>query len=296
MIKDCKWFIAGAAMAAVFSGGAHATEQGAISYPLGVNTFMGGAYPMPGDTWFENYSQVYHSGSFKDGKGEDSVPGFGATAEVDSLRFLHSWKASIGPFGLTSIIAVPVVNANVRSFAGSQTRFGVSNVAVDPLDLTWSALGGSLFGYIGTIVFVPTGSPVSNPYYSFVPWTSATWFPNRRLDISLTLGVEFHTPNTKTNYRSGTVAFLEYGADYRPIDAMPKLTIGFGGYAAKQVSDDEISGTTVPGGFRQQVFAIGPQISYGGPTSGVALKWQHEFGAKNRTSGDRIWLQFLIPI
>lgn len=281
-----------------FSVGAetYASENGMTSYPLGVNTILGGIYPEPGATWVENYTQVYHARSFNNSSGSNSVPGFEATVAVDSVRIVHSWDAKIGPFGLTSVLNVPLVYANVRTAFGSNKNYGVSNIAIEPAELTWSAAGGSLVGYATAIAFLPTGSDVSNDFYTVSPVVAATWFPNRNWVVSATLGAEFHTKNNKTNYQSGSISFLEYGIDYHPVQSLPKLAIGVGGYAAKQFTDDKLNGQRFQDGFRQQVVSVGPQITYGDAKGGFALKWQHEVSAKNRSAGDRIWLQFFFPL
>ncbi|CAB3745520.1 hypothetical protein LMG24238_07650 [Paraburkholderia sediminicola] len=276
-------------------GNASATELGMTSYPLGVNTLLGGTYPAPGTTWFENYFQVYRATSFTNASGANAVPGFQANVVVDSLRFVHGWDLRIGPFGLASTLSAPVIDANVRTMFSSQNRIGVGNIALEPIDLTWSLAGGAVVGYATAIAFVPTGSNVSNNFYSFTPLVAATWFPNRDVDVSLTVGTEFHTTNSTTSYRSGSLAFLEYGIDWHAFKSVPKLMIGMGGYAATQFSDDTVKGVSVQDGMRQQVVSIGPQITYGGENGGVSLKWQHEFVAKNRPAGDRIWVQALIP-
>jgi hypothetical protein len=84
--------------------------------------------------------------------------------------------------------------------------------------------------------------------------------------------------------------------NYRPLDNLPGLAIGVGGDVVLQLTDDELNGSTVPGGFRQQGFTIGPQISYGTPNGAIGLKWQHEFETENRPEGEKFWLQWMAPL
>jgi hypothetical protein len=273
----------------------YATEQGNMSYPLGVSTVLGGAYPPPGETWFMNYTQVYTSKKFADSDGHNSVPGFDADVVADALRFNHSWNVDIGGFGVSSVVTVPIVHTNIGTAFGTDKNTGVANVGIEPIDLTWATADHSMFGYAGVVFYVPTGSDVSNKYYSFVPLSTITWFPTRKVELSGSVGVEFHTKNRDTDYHSGPIAFIEYGADYYAFDSLPKLSIGLGGYATKQIGDDKLDGETVGDGFRQQIVALGPQITYGDAKGGITAKWQHEFAGENRPVGERFYIQFVLP-
>ncbi|TWC59719.1 hypothetical protein FBY10_12916 [Pseudomonas sp. SJZ103] len=273
----------------------NATEQGNLSYPLGVSTVLGGLYPKPGETWLMNYTQVYRANTFADGNGRNSVPGFKADIVADAMRFNHSWNIDIGMFGVSSVVTIPIVHISIGTDFGSARNTGVANVDIEPINLTWGAADHSISGYTGVAIYVPTGSDVSNNYYSFVPLSMVTWFPTPKVEISGGVGVEFHTKNRDTNYDSGTVGFIEYGVSYYAFDSMPKLSIGLGGYATKQISDDKLEGETVGDGFRQQIMAAGPHITYGDSKGGVTAKWLHEFAGENRPVGDRFYVQFVLP-
>lgn len=273
-----------------------ATESGTIAYPIGVNTIMAGALPAPGDTWWQNYMVYYTANSFVGGDGRSMVPGFNADIAINAARFLHTWDAMIGPFTLTSSLVVPVLNSEVGTVAGTESNFDVGDITITPLYLGWSTPDRSFFGYTGVDIFVPTGTAVSSNYYSFDAIVAATWLPHPKLEISGTVGIEFHTENDTTDYQSGTLFFADLGVNYHAFDAIPPLAIGIGGYIIQQIGDDEVRGVTYLDGSRQQVFAVGPQISYGTEKGGFALKWQHEFAAENRPEGERYWFQFMVPL
>jgi hypothetical protein len=143
---------------------------------------------------------------------------------------------------------------------------------------------------------VPTGTRVSNDYFSIAPLSAVTWFPTPKLEISGSVGMEFHSSNKTTKYRSGPLAFAELGANYYAFRSIPELAVGVGGYAVKQFGNDSGGNAFIEDGYRQQVYAFGPQISYGTAKWGIAAKWHHEFAAENRPEGDRIWIQLIIPL
>lgn len=278
------------------SGPSNATENGAIAYPIGVNTIMAGAMPGPGDTWLQNYTIYYAADAFTNGEGNSAVPGFGADVFANAVRIFHTWDVEFGPFRLASGIVVPFMNTDVGTVFGSQSNFGFGDITLQPLYLGWSNAEKTFFGFSGVDVFVPTGGATSNNFITVNPYTTFTWMPVQKLDVSGAIGVEFHTKNDDTQYQSGALFFVDWGVNYHAFDTIPELTVGVGGYFVKQFTDDELLGVAYQGGFRQQGFAIGPQISYGGPNGAFGVKWQHEFATENRAEGDRFWFQFFVPL
>lgn len=280
----------------IAAGPTHATENGAIAYPIGVNTIMAGAMPGRGETWFQNYAVYYSAGIFTDGQGKSAVPGFSADVAVNAARLAHTWDMDIGAFQLASSVVIPVMNADISTLYGEQSNFGFGDITLQPFQVLWSNPDHSFFGYSSVDIIVPTGGATSNNFYTFNPITLFTWLPLQTLEISGAVGAEFHTKNQDTGYNSGALVFLDWGVNWHAFEQLPPLTIGLGGYMIKQISDDKLDGSVYLDGFRQQGFAIGPQISYGGPNGAIALKWQHEFATENRPEGDRFWLQLMTPI
>jgi len=44
------------------------------------------------------------------------------------------------------------------------------------------------------------------------------------------------------------------------------------------------------------VIAYGPQLVYRGQGWGVSAKWQHEDQARNKSEGDKYWLQLFFAL
>ncbi|OAP49892.1 SphA family protein [Sinorhizobium saheli] len=276
-----------------------ATEQGAIAYPIGVNTVVSGIVPEPGETWFQSFSTYYTSNNFADGDGDSLIPGFKASVSANASKLFHTWDGvTLGPFSISSAFAVPFFNINTtNAITGEEHDFSLGDVTVSPAYFGWSNPEHTFFAYAGMDFVIPTKTKVSNNFYSISPIVSMTWFPTQELELDLTGVAEFHTQNDETGYRSGTLLMADWAVLYHLAPSVPKLALGLNGYIIKQVSDDTIKGAIVGDGFRQQGFAIGPQVTYafeGG--GGIAVKWQHEFGNKYATRGDKVWMQVTIPI
>ncbi|AMU10866.1 hypothetical protein A2T82_31540 [Burkholderia cenocepacia] len=64
-----------------------------------------------------------------------------------------------------------------------------------------------------------------------------------------------------------------------------------------QFSDDEIGGAIIDGK-RGRAFGLGPQISIdiAHGKGGIVLKYQREFGVRNRAQGDKFWFELAVPI
>lgn len=277
---------------------AHATDNGFLAYPLGVDTIVNGIVPAPGQTWIQSYTTYYSADSFKDSNGNDLIPGFDANVAVNTTRVFHTWDLQLDQFTVSSAVVLPVIGTDIDTAFSDSDNFALGDVTITPIFLGWSNTQKNVFANAAVDFFVPTKSDVSNDVFSIAPHIGLTFFPNPKLELSTTIGAEFHQKNGDTDYKSGTVVFADWAVNYRAFDALPQLAIGLQGYVAKQFTDDKIGGATVGDGFRQQVAAIGPQIVYsiGNKGGGLALKWQHEFAAENRPEGNKFWFQFQIPV
>ncbi|WP_324747609.1 SphA family protein [Pseudomonas veronii] len=280
---------------ALFATTAHATENGGLMYPLGVNTVAAGVYPGPGETWLQNYTAIYRSRTFTDAHGNSVVPRFKADVFVNATRIFHSWDAKVGPFELLSGTVLSLYHTRTGSDSDYERDTALGDIELQPLYFGYTSLDKTFTSYTGIDVYVPSKTDVSNNYYSFNPTTYMTWFPSPKLELSAAVGVEFHTRNRDTKYKSGTVFVTDLGMGYKPSNELPGLSIGLGGYVVSQISDDKVDGAAVNGGFRQKGYGIGPQLSYSGSWGAVAVKWQRELKTENRSEGNKFWIQFMVP-
>lgn len=291
--------------AAAFVPGAHATEGGSQEYPLGVNSALPALLPPPGGTELLNYLQYYAGGVLAGPNGNKLIPGFHVNVTAEVVRVLHTWPVQLGPFTFTSGIVQPTVNISVRLpfTSQSQDRLGLGDTVIEPLYVSYANPAHTFFSYLGTNIWAPDGEynvhHVVNTglnHWSFGPEAAITWFPTKRVQLSLQSIIEINTQNDATKYKGGTAISFDYGVDYVPFERFDRLHVGVGGYAYQQFTDDTVNGRVFNNGNRGRVVAIGPQIRYDWMHGGIIAKWQKEFAVENRTAGDRFWIQFAVPI
>jgi hypothetical protein len=281
---------------------ANATENGLISYPVGVNTVLDGVLPQPGATQFYNYTLYYNANKFAGSSGESLIPGFHLNTFADAPRAIHTWGTMKGPFTLSSGAIVPFIYLHASTPAGTGNRTALGDIILEPWLIGYSNPSHSFFAFFATDVAVPSGAYSPNRIantglntYALMPYLSLTWFPTPAVEISTTSLVEINSPNSATHYHSGAVAVLDYLVGY---SLNKQVQVGVQGYFLKQFSDDTVNGAPVPGGgFRGQAVAIGPQLRYmWSQTSGIVFKYQHEFAVRNRSQGDKVWMELSFPL
>ncbi|WLE61154.1 transporter [Burkholderia plantarii] len=291
--------IASLAMAGIVP--AHATENGLIAYPIGVNTVLDGVLPPPGDTRFYNYTQYYVANKFANGKGDSAIPGFRSSALVDAPRVVHTWNTTIGPFTLSSGLIATISHIKLSTPGGSGTRTALGDTIVQPLMLGYVNGSHSFFAFLTNDVALPTGAYNVNRVantglntYAWMPSLNVTWFPAPDWELSGMTVVELNSPNHATNYHSGAVAAVDWLVGY---SVTKTVQLGVQGFYLKQFTDDTVNGQPVNGnGFRGQAVGIGPQVRWDwSPGSSVVLKYQHEVAVRNRPVGERIWLEVSVP-
>lgn len=291
--------------AAAFVPRAHATEGGSQEYPLGVNSSLPALLPPPGGTELLNYLQYYAAGRLAGPNGDRVVPGFHVNVTAEVVRVLHTWPVQLGPFTFTSGIVQPTVNidAHLPFTSKSQDRLGLGDTVLQPLYVSYDNPAHTFFSYFGSNIWVPDGEYNVNHAvntglnrWSFGPEAAVTWFPNKRLQLSLQSIMEFNTQNNATKYKGGDAISFDYGVDYMPLERFNHFFAGIGGYAYQQFTDDTVNGRVFRNGNRGRTIAIGPQFRYNWERGGIIFKWQKEFAVQNRSVGDRFWIQFAVPI
>ncbi|HUO23472.1 MAG TPA: transporter [Caulobacteraceae bacterium] len=271
---------------------------------MGINTVTAGNLPAPGTLLYLDYFQSAAMPVMHGADGSAMPVDFNLRAVTNAARLLYTWKApSIGGLKLSTGVVAPLVDLSAR-LAG----YGGSDWGVADLDLQ-NYLGGSnsshtVFYFVGVDLSLPTGhysrgaaANVGLNHYSVSPNVGVTWMPSRTLELTGAASAEVNTVNPATRYLSGTTLDIDYAATYRPLPSVPQLGLGLQGYVLEQISDDMRDGATAgPDGNRSQEFGFGPQLRWDTPAGGVSLKYQRVFGAQNRASGDKLWVEFCLPL
>ena len=196
---------------------AHATENGQISYPVGVNTVLNGLLPPPGATQFFNYSIYYSADRFAGPHGGSAVPGFRLDVVAETPRIVHTWERGLGPFTISSSAIVPIQRARLSTPAGTGARTALGDVILEPFMLGYASPAKDFHAFFSPSFAVPTGAYSSSRIantglntYAFLPYLSMSWFPSPRWEVSATTLIEANTRNRATGYQSGSVAVLDY--------------------------------------------------------------------------------------
>ncbi|CRM38141.1 Protein involved in meta-pathway of phenol degradation [Pseudomonas sp. 37 R 15] len=289
---------------ALLSTEGKSSESGQVHYPIGVSTVMNGVLPLPGQTSHYHYVQYYESDRLNDGDGRSSIPDFKAEVYAWAPRIVHTWSEGIGPFYISSGIIAPITQVTVRAFGKEETSAGMADPVISPAHLYYVNSTGTFFAFGGLDIYVPIGKydkdRIANNglnYWTFAPTFNFTWLPTARTEVSMTFYSEFNTRNRATNYKSGSVLTVDGDIAYRLFPGNPKIKVALQGFATKQFTDDTSSEVDIVNGNRGQAFGFGPQLSYdlAGGFGGVLVKYQKEFGAENRSEGDRLWFEVSLP-
>lgn len=285
-----------------------ATESGGTSKALGVDTVMAGVMPPPG-LRLTNFMARYDTSHTLDSSGNDrtGVSNFDLSASAETLRLQYVWPrvqlwgANLETRVGWNAILDAQVSFDVQTPRGpihrKDSTTSVGDALFAPAILGWHSK--RFHQMFGPELFLPTGkfdknrlANTSRGYYSIGPAYWFTWLPIDEIEVSgaLIYLINFENPDTK--YVSGHELSFDYNLGYALTTAWQ---IGASGYLYKQVMDDEQNGRVVGDGNRGQVVAVGPFLRYHPNENwGITLKWQHEELVENRTSGDRIFLQFAL--
>lgn len=269
-----------------------ATENGLGAYQNGAECFMAGAVPPPG-TYFLNYFMFYTADKFKIKDGPD-VPHFDAKVTADILRLIHVTKHQIlgGFWGVH--VFLPFVNVDLTTPGGSDTKFGIGDIIVDPFILSWHTKNWHFA--TGLDVYIPTGAynnkdiaNIGRNYWTFEPLFGFTYVSDGGFEVSSKFMYDFNTENNDKDYLSGQEFHFDYLVGYN----IKPWGIGLSGYYYKQITDDKQNGEKVPDGFKGQVFALGPSIKYDYNNMTFNLKYQKEMSVENKPEGDKFWFKFV---
>jgi hypothetical protein len=154
------------------------------------------------------------------------------------------------------------------------------------------------FHFLAALVgYIPTGSydkkrlvNVGSNRWAIEERLGVTWKDlEMGRQVSFLAGYTVNSRNAATDYRSGD----EFHADFAAAQNLSHgLTVGASGYALQQTTPDEGKGT-VFGGFREHVVGLGPMatetIKIANHTVTFTLKYDFEFLAQNRSSGNALW-------
>ncbi|MBP2227928.1 hypothetical protein J2847_001210 [Azospirillum agricola] len=287
--------VATAALALSLASAAPAgATEAETQYPNGAEGFMAGAVPPPG-VYFLNYLTHYTTNRLNDGSGDRVPVHFRLNATAEVARFV--WTSDVQVLGANwgMHILTPLVNLEYELGPNSVHQFGLGDITIDPVILSWHWKNFHLA--TGLDVILPTGRydkakplNIGANYWGFEPLVAGTYLSDDGFEVSAKLMYTVNTKNTATDYRSGQAFHMDYMVGQHIGD----WTAGVGGYWFRQTSDDRRAGVGI--GNRGRAFAAGPAVKY--DVGGVSLigRWQHEFASENRPQGDKFWFKFVTAL
>ena len=285
-------------IALTFTGVAHATENGASVYPVGVETVMPGMTPHPGSTMFYEYTAYVFANETDNGKGAAEPINFKLRVFANAVRVNHNWGLHFLGGTVETNVAVPFVSQELHVPPGTFSKFAVGNVMVSPLGVGY-ARGHWHFFYEGDLWFPGTGRGATDVLnigqnnYAAGPVGGITYLKGRE-EISSKLQYIVNLNDTANNFHSGQEFTWEFDGMH---EVHRKVALGVNGFLYKQTTDDRLDDVLFNGGNRGRDLAIGPEIRFNLiPHGGFAVKYLHDTLVQNKAPTNAFWFQMAIPI
>lgn len=293
---------------------ANALEQ-LPQYPIGVGTVYDAFFsPDPGLMLYL-YSLNLTFPTVRDGSGNFPIglSHFNLAANAEAVRPIYVWDTYFLGARPITWLSLPVAYFNGEiglqpPAAPAGTSTGNSNWMLGDMSvaqgLSWH-FGPDWAAQVSLEVFLPSGPYSTSRTFNFGA-NITTFYPNAGVTywnhgtndtFSLKIQDLISTENPATHYQNGNAIELEGGAGIGlgRFGLNEHLGLDVVGLALMQTESDTSNGVTVQDS-KSQLFAIGPQLRYNFEHGGLALKWQHEFDARNLPQGERFWAQAALPL
>jgi hypothetical protein len=281
------------------AGPALATEGGGSVYPVGVENFVCCALPPPG-LYGIVYAQRYTADVVRGNSGQVVTPGsFKVTANAVVPRIVWVTPTTVGGASLAFAALLPIVDLDVKVVPGlAQSKTGQGDLVLS------AALGWHHSAHLHTVaaldVFAPTGkynkndlANIGRNHWAAQPIVGISYIDPKGLNADAKVMWTINRANKDTGYRSGQELIIDYALGW---GLGNQWTLGAGGYAYQQISDDRQSGATAANN-KGRAFAIGPSLKYdSGKGWFVTAKFQKETAVRNRAQGEAFWLKAVFPL
>jgi hypothetical protein len=288
-----------------FGAVACASEFGISTYRPGLMDLFAGYLGPPGTTLVKTYFMfqdasaqvVTQHGGIEANSHTLSYTSALFTAHITRIPVLGSYWG-FGTITQLRISSQSLRVAPVGVAVSPQTSVagGLGDLIVLPVMLNWNWRQFHLTTALA--FYAPTGSydreriiNIGTNRWALEPDTGLTWMDEEHgRQASVFAGYTINSDNTATHYHSGE----EFHADFVLAQHLPKgFVVGMAGYALQQTTADSGSGATF-GPLKGRVLALGPLV---GKTVDMwklpvnfTVKYDFEFAAQNRSTGDELWL------
>ena len=273
-------------------------------YVPGITGIKGATLPPPG-SYYIMHNVFYTASSTYDGDGNEVDMDFDLNVFVNAHRFVHNWENVIFGANYAVNVIVPLQSTNI-SIGGfiDDKKFGLGDIIVDPMVLSWNRDRYDLSFGIGAVV--PTGSydveEAASPGKSF--WTGlftlgGTYYfdSHKSLHASILSRYEIHSAKKDFDITPGNDFTFEWGIGKTiPMDQI--WSFGASGYAHWQTTEDKGDDYMYDPTIKDKMFAAGPEVNCFIPTLklNLELRAQFEFGVVDRSQGTKMCLSLFKSI
>jgi len=212
-----------------------------------------------------------------------------------------------GPGGQTIERSGGVASSYSRQYstAVDESQTSLGDIFVQPVWLGWN--GKHFAASLAYGLYTPTGKydvgALDNTglgYWTHQFQASGAWYPweHQATALHLIATYELHSNKEDVDVRPGSRLTLNYGiSQFLPLkkDQTILAELALKGYNQWQVSDDSGSDARVPD-VHDRVFGYGVQLGtvFVKYNATVALRWMHEYGARDHFQGDYWGLNFAV--
>jgi len=263
--------------------------QAQTHYPPGVEGLKAASLPPPG-FYFRDYNYLYFSDNFKAGP-----PDFDLFAYIQAPRmiWISDFKVLGAYYGADVLVPFPYQNLESTGYSGS--KFGLGDIFVEPITLSWHPKQFDVA--VGYGFWAPSGDysqtdPVSpgKGFWTQMLTAGATYYPDeeKTWSISALNRYEINQENNDTGDTPGQYWTLEWGVGKSLTKA---IEVGVVGYY--QVQTSSATGPTAPDG-KDSVVGIGPEISLFCSKLGLftSIRYLREVAAHDRPEGNTVNVTF----
>jgi hypothetical protein len=287
------------------AGVSHASEYGEGTYRPGQVDLFAGMLPPPGGVLVKNYF-LFQDASLTAQPNNAPVRVHTHTITYTDATFMTyttPWQLFGADWGVATLAQTRIADQTLRvtpiggpSSTKHSTVGGFGDLIVSPLMLNWNF---SKFHLVSALMFyAPSGSynrsriiDMGLNRWAVEPDLGVTWQDEETgRHASLFAGYTINAENPSTHYVSGQ----EFHADFVLAQYLPHgLLAGMAGYAVQQTTPDSGSGATL-GSFKGRVIGLGPLAGVTVPILKLPIsfsfKYDFEFAAQNRSTGNELWL------
>jgi hypothetical protein len=251
-------------------------------YPNGVEGIKGATLPPPG-VYLRDYNYFYTADRFSGGP-----PEFEVFAYVQAPRLI--WISPVELFGgyYGADVLIPLAYQEVKIGSDRWSRFGLGDIFVEPITLSWHRPGYHLG--VGYGIWAPTGefdpNRVVNPgkgYLGHMLTAGATVYLDeaRTWSVSALNRYELNHENPDTKITPGQAWTIEWGIAKT---LQQTIDVGLVGYAQIQTTRERGVGASPELAW---VYGLGPEVNFAFPkvTFFASARYVYEIDAAQRPQG-----------